>query len=112
MVRRTQRDTGNPPPAVVSDVERARRAALDQLRAAGLGEPCERGLPRPTFLDEMDPRELARLLLAALGRGDHGDRDKNPIYAIYQVALDFRTAAEGYRSLADGNGSPGTDSVR
>jgi len=48
----------------------------------------------------MDPRQLAQLLLAALGRGDHGDRDTNPVYALYQVALDYRTAAEGYRALA------------
>ncbi|MDJ0975642.1 MAG: hypothetical protein QNJ98_14360 [Planctomycetota bacterium] len=111
MVRRPDTDLGDTLPAVVSDVERARSAALDQLRAAGLGMPDATGLPRPAFLDEMPPKELAQLLLAALGRGDHGDREKNPIYALYQVALDFRTAAEGYRSLIEIDGAPGDRSV-
>lgn len=101
MVRRTHQDEGDTLRAVVSDVERARQEALAHLRAAELGECDAQGLPRPPFLDKMDPHALAQLLLAALGRGDHGDRDKNPIYALYQVALDYRCAAEGYRTLVD-----------
>ncbi len=111
MVRPVHTDLGDTLRAVVSDVERARSAALDQMRAAGLGEPDATGLPRPEFLEDMAPRELAQMLLAALGRGDHGDRDRNPIYALYQVALDYRTAAEGYRALVDGDGTQGHRSV-
>ena len=49
----------------------------------------------------MDPRVLAQLFLAALGRGDHPDSETNPVYALYQVALDYRCSAETRQSLAD-----------
>lgn len=46
-----------------------------------------------------DPAQYARMLLEALGRADHPDATSNPIYALYQVAVDYRCSAEGYRTL-------------
>ena len=47
-----------------------------------------------------DPHHFARQLLDLLGRGDHPDAETNPIYALYQVAVDYRCSANGYRALA------------
>jgi hypothetical protein len=43
--------------------------------------------------------EQAREFLEALGRGDHPDAHDDPVYALYQVAVDFRCTAYGYRAL-------------
>ena len=51
----------------------------------------------PATAEEADDR--ARDFLEALGHGDHPDADTNPIYALYQVAVDYRCTAKGYRSL-------------
>ena len=47
-----------------------------------------------------DPHAFALRLLALLGREDHPDAASNPIYALYQVAVDYRCSARGYRDLA------------
>ncbi len=99
-------------------------ALREQIRAAGLG--CEipgrelpsielarasvaqlRDISRPEIRDaakgltEADALGLARALLTALGRSDHPDIDDNPIFGLYQVALDYRCSADGYRALFD-----------
>ena len=40
-----------------------------------------------------------------LGRADHPDAQTNPLSALYQVAVDFRCSAQGYRDLYLGAGS-------
>jgi hypothetical protein len=52
-------------------------------------------------------------MLEKLGRGDHPDAEQDPIYALYQVAVDCRCSAHGYRELylhhvrtAPGRGGP------
>jgi hypothetical protein len=51
----------------------------------------------PTTTEEAEER--ARGFLEAIGHADHPDAEKNPIYALYQVAVDYRCTAHGYRSL-------------
>ena len=51
----------------------------------------------PASAAEADAR--AREFLEALGHGDHPDAAENPIYALFQVAVDYRCTAKGYRSL-------------
>lgn len=58
----------------------------ETLRAA-------RGDPRV----DLDAR--ARLYLQMLGRADHPDAHDDPIGALYQVAVDLRCTADGYRAL-------------
>ena len=45
------------------------------------------------------PEIRARDLLERLGRADHPDAERDPIYALYQVAVDLRCSAHGYREL-------------
>ncbi len=98
----------------------AKRDALyEQIEAAGLGRDLPaietarasvaqlRKISRPEVRDaargltEADALGLARALLTALGKGDHPDIDDNPIFGLYQVALDYRCSADGYRALFD-----------
>jgi hypothetical protein len=51
----------------------------------------------PATAAEADER--ARAFLEALGHADHPDAVGNPIYALYQVAVDYRCTAHGYRTL-------------
>lgn len=46
-----------------------------------------------------DERERAMEFLEMLGRSDHPDAEKDPVYALYQVAVDFQCSAHGYREL-------------
>lgn len=46
-----------------------------------------------------EAEEHAREFLEALGHADHPDAESNPIYALFQVAVDYRCTAKGYRSL-------------
>lgn len=48
-----------------------------------------------------DPTGFAQQLLRMLGRSDHPEAADNPIYALYQVAVDHRCSATGYRTLCD-----------
>ena len=90
---------------VAQTVTRLEREALDQLREAAFGaEPGS--IPSPEFLGNVDPRVLAQLLLAALGRSDHPGGDVNPIYALYEVALEHRCDAEAFRSLSEMQAEP------
>ncbi|MDJ0523263.1 MAG: hypothetical protein QNJ90_14430 [Planctomycetota bacterium] len=41
----------------------------------------------------------AREMLDRLGRADHPDAETDPIHALYQVAVDYRCSAHGYREL-------------
>jgi hypothetical protein len=52
--------------------------------------------------------ERARAFLEMLGRSDHPDAGRDPLHALYQVAVDFRCSAHGYRDLylARGLGTP------
>lgn len=50
---------------------------------------------------QADPAGFARELLGMLGRLDHPEAQDNPIYALYQVAVDHRCSATGYRTLCD-----------
>ena len=85
---------------IASAVAHLEREALDQLRAAAYGN-APGVIPNAALLGHVDPRVLAQLFLAALGRGDHPDTETNPVYALYQVALDYRCSAETRQSLAD-----------
>lgn len=51
----------------------------------------------PSSAEEAD--EQARAYLDALGRAEHPDAATNPIYALYQVAVDYCCTAHGYREL-------------
>ena len=46
-----------------------------------------------------DPQERARAFLELLGRSDHPDAQTDPVYAMYQVAVDYHCSAHGYRDL-------------
>ena len=46
-----------------------------------------------------DADERARHYLRLLGREDHPDAEDNPVYALYQVAVDLKCTADGYRAL-------------
>ena len=54
---------------------------------------------RPTTPDWRSAESRARELLELLGRGDHPDAEGDPIHALYQVAIDYRCSAHGYREL-------------
>ncbi len=45
------------------------------------------------------PEIRARDFLERLGRSEHPDAERDPISALYQVAVDFRCSAHGYREL-------------
>ncbi|MDA1194461.1 MAG: hypothetical protein O2894_04690, partial [Planctomycetota bacterium] len=47
----------------------------------------------------VDEQARARAFLRLLGRTEHPDTDADPVYALYQVALDFQCSAYGYRDL-------------
>ena len=97
---RLLRFLGEVRPEIASAVAHLEREALEQLRAAAYGDgPC--AVQNAELLGHVDPRVLAQLFLAALGRGDHPDSETNPVYALYQVALDYRCSAETRQSLAD-----------
>lgn len=46
-----------------------------------------------------DERERAMEFLEMLGKSDHPDAVRDPVYALYQVAVDFQCSAHGYRDL-------------
>ncbi len=46
-----------------------------------------------------DERERAMQFLEMLGKSDHPDAERDPVYALYQVAIDFQCSAHGYREL-------------
>ena len=46
-----------------------------------------------------DERERAAQFLEMLGRSDHPDAEKDPVYALYPVAIDYQCSAHGYREL-------------
>lgn len=46
-----------------------------------------------------DERERAVQFLELLGRSDHPDAETDPVYALYQVAIDYQCSAHGYREL-------------
>ena len=46
-----------------------------------------------------DERERAIEFLEMLGKSDHPDAERDPVYALYQVAVDFQCSAHGYREL-------------
>ena len=46
-----------------------------------------------------DERERAIEFLEMLGKSDHPDAERDPVYALYQVAVDFQCSAYGYRDL-------------
>lgn len=46
-----------------------------------------------------DERERAAEFLEMLGKSDHPDAERDPVYALYQVAIDFQCSAHGYREL-------------
>lgn len=46
-----------------------------------------------------DERERAAEFLEMLGKSDHPDAERDPVYALYQVAVDFQCSAHGYRDL-------------
>ena len=46
-----------------------------------------------------DERERAVEFLELLGKSDHPDAERDPVYALYQVAIDFQCSAHGYREL-------------
>ncbi|MDF1701082.1 MAG: hypothetical protein P1V36_07985 [Planctomycetota bacterium] len=59
-------------------------AALEAKRAKALvGDECERAVE----------------FLEMLGKSDHPDAERDPVYALYQVAIDFQCSAHGYREL-------------
>ena len=98
MVSRPPGDDGKP--SIDETVHALERQALEQLRLAAYGDVPHTVL-NPELLTHIDPRVLAQLFLAALGRDDHPDSQSNPIYALYQVAVDYRCSADAYRALAD-----------
>ncbi len=46
-----------------------------------------------------DAATRAHEFLEMLGRSDHPDAERDPLYALYQVAVDFQCSAHGYREL-------------
>lgn len=46
-----------------------------------------------------DERERAVQFLEMIGKSDHPDAVRDPVYALYQVAIDFQCSAYGYRDL-------------
>jgi len=46
-----------------------------------------------------DEATRAKEFLELLGRGDHPDAERDPLDALYQVAVDFQCSAYGYREL-------------
>lgn len=62
--------------------------------------PAAEPVARPTVdLHTTDLAKMAQQLLAVLDRGEHADAASNPVYALFQVAVDFRCSAAGYRDL-------------
>jgi hypothetical protein len=48
---------------------------------------------------DLGPEARARAFLALLGRADHPHAQEDPLHALYQVAVDYRCTAQGYRDL-------------
>jgi len=64
-------------------------------------EPTEAGRSggRRATPDWASAESRARAMLERLGRADHPDAEQDPIHALYQVAVDYRCSAYGYREL-------------
>lgn len=72
-------------------------ASVDTQQSTDGGAPA--AAPAATTPDWRSVEARALELLAKLGRADHPDAQADPIYALYQVAVDFQCSAHGYREL-------------
>ena len=52
-----------------------------------------------TTPDWTSPENRARDFLERLGRADHPDAERDPLNALFQIAVDYRCSAHGYREL-------------
>ncbi len=84
---------GRTTPEATATVDAGPSPRTARTKAAATPPP-----PAPTP-DWRSPELRARDLLEKLGRGDHPDAERDPVHALYQVAVDLRCSAEGYREL-------------
>ncbi len=71
--------------------------AFDTSENQGTPQPHEPMAPAEAHALALEDR--ARMFLESLGHTDHPLAAEDPIYALYQVAVDYRCMAQGYEGL-------------